>query len=103
MKIDGSTKNFRVSKMFGFFGLNRVEINEAIGGDLIALSGMDDIFVGETVSSSTDPIAMPLLHVDEPTLQMKFLTNNSPFAGREGTYVTPRNIEYRLSSDLHTY
>ena len=102
MKIDGSTKNFRVSKMFGFFGLNRVEINEAIGGDLIALSGMDDIFVGETVSSSTDPIAMPLLHVDEPTLQMKFLTNNSPFAGREGKYVTARNLEDRLSRELQT-
>ncbi len=102
MKTDGSTKNFRVSKMFGFFGLNRVEINEAIGGDLIALSGMDDIFVGETVSSSTDPIAMPLLHVDEPTLQMKFLTNNSPFAGREGKYVTARNLEDRLSRELQT-
>ena len=102
MKTDGSTKNFRVSKMFGFFGLNRVEINEAIGGDLIALSGMDDIFVGETVSSSTDPIAMPLLHVDEPTLQMKFLTNNSPFAGREGKYVTARNLEDRLALELQT-
>ncbi|MGO4942987.1 translational GTPase TypA [Ruoffia tabacinasalis] len=102
MKTDGSTKNFRVSKMFGFFGLNRVEINEAIGGDLIALSGMDDIFVGETVSSSTDPIAMPLLHVDEPTLQMKFLTNNSPFAGREGKYVTARNLEDRLARELQT-
>lgn len=102
IKTDGTTKNFRVSKMFGFFGLNRVEINEAIGGDLIALSGMDDIFVGETVASSVEPEAMPLLHVDEPTLQMKFLTNNSPFAGREGKFVTSRNLEDRLARELQT-
>ncbi|XJS11435.1 translational GTPase TypA [Aerococcaceae bacterium WGS1372] len=102
MKTDGSTKNFRVSKMFGFFGLNRVEINEAVGGDLIALSGMDDIFVGETVASNSQPEALPLLHVDEPTLQMKFLTNNSPFAGREGKFVTSRNLQDRLARELQT-
>ena len=102
MKADGSTKNFRVTKLLGFFGLKRIEIEEAKAGDLIAVSGMEDIFVGETVTDSNHPEAMPLLHIDEPTLQMTFRTNNSPFAGREGKYVTARNLEERLMSELHT-
>lgn len=79
-KLDGSTKNFRVTKLFGFFGLSRVEINEAIAGDLIAVSGMEDIFVGETVTPVDHQDPLPVLHIDEPTLQMTFLVNNSPFA-----------------------
>ncbi|MBG9982195.1 translational GTPase TypA [Aerococcaceae bacterium DSM 111020] len=102
LKNDGSSKNFRVSKLYGFFGLNRVEIDEAKAGDLIALSGMDDIFVGETVADSNHPEPMPLLHIDEPTLQMTFRTNNSPFAGREGKFVTARQIEDRLAREIHT-
>lgn len=102
MKIDGSKKNFRVSKLYGFLGLDRIEIKEARAGDLIAISGMDDIFVGETISSAADPEAMPLLHIDEPTIEMNFLTNNSPFAGREGKYVTSRNLEDRLMKELQT-
>lgn len=102
MKLDGSTKNFRVTKLLGFFGLNRVEIQEAKAGDLIAVSGMEDIYVGETVASSSQPEALPPLHIDEPTLQMTFLTNNSPFAGREGKFVTARNLEDRLMRELHT-
>ncbi|WP_207696358.1 GTP-binding protein TypA/BipA [Enterococcus sp. DIV0212c] len=102
MKLDGSVKNFRVTKIFGFFGLQRVEINEAKAGDLIAVSGMEDIFVGETVAAVTTQEALPILHIDEPTLQMTFLVNNSPFAGREGKYVTSRKIEERLMSELQT-
>lgn len=102
IKIDGSKKNFRVTKILGFFGLNRVEINEAKAGDLIALSGMDDIFVGETVADAGTPEALPILHIDEPTLEMTFLTNNSPFAGREGKFVTSRNLQDRLMQELQT-
>lgn len=102
IKVDGSKKNFRVTKILGFFGLNRVEIQEAQAGDLIALSGMDDIFVGETVTDSQTPEALPILHIDEPTLEMTFLTNNSPFAGKEGKYVTARNLQDRLMQELQT-
>ena len=101
-KLDGSTKNFRVTKLFGFFGLQRVEIDEAQAGDLIAVSGMEDIFVGETVTPVDHVDPLPILHIDEPTLQMTFLVNNSPFAGREGKWVTSRKIEERLMSELHT-
>lgn len=102
MKVDGSKKNFRITKLYGFLGLNRVEISEASAGDLIAVSGMDDIYVGETIAAVDSPEALPLLHIDEPTLEMNFLTNNSPFAGREGKYVTARNLEDRLMRELHT-
>ncbi len=101
-KLDGSTKNFRVTKLFGFFGLDRQEIKEAKAGDLIALSGMEDIFVGETVTPSDHVEPLPILHIDEPTLQMTFLANNSPFAGREGKWVTSRKVEERLVSELQT-
>ncbi|KRK80674.1 GTP-binding protein TypA [Companilactobacillus nodensis DSM 19682 = JCM 14932 = NBRC 107160] len=102
MKLDGSTKNFRVTKIFGFLGLDRVEVQEAKAGDLIAVSGMEDIYVGETVCPVDHEEALPLLRIDEPTLQMMFLQNNSPFAGREGTEVTARKIEERLRKQLHT-
>lgn len=102
MKLDGSVKKFRVTKLFGFFGLKRLEIQEAKAGDLIAVSGMEDIFVGETVTPVDHQDALPILHIDEPTLQMTFLVNNSPFAGREGKFVTARKIEERLMSQLQT-
>ncbi len=102
LKLDGSVKNFRVTKIFGFFGLQRLEVDEAKAGDLIAVSGMEDIFVGETVTPVDQQDALPILHIDEPTLQMTFLVNNSPFAGREGKFVTSRKIEERLMSELHT-
>ncbi|MDE3838372.1 translational GTPase TypA [Bacillus methanolicus] len=102
MKLDGSVKQFRVTKMFGFFGLKRQEIQEAYAGDLVAVSGMEDIYVGETVCPVDYQEALPLLRIDEPTLQMTFLVNNSPFAGREGKYLTARKIEERLRSQLQT-
>jgi GTP-binding protein len=102
MKLDGSVKQFRVTKMFGFFGLKREEIQEAKAGDLIALSGMEDINVGETVCPVEHQDALPVLRIDEPTLQMTFLVNNSPFAGKEGKYLTARKIEERLRAQLQT-
>lgn len=101
-KLDGSVKNYRVTKLFGFFGLDRQEIKEAKAGDLIGVSGFDDIFVGETITPTDAVEPLPLLRIDEPTLQMMFLANDSPFAGREGTKVTPSKIEDRLMSQQRT-
>ncbi|MCQ6275121.1 translational GTPase TypA [Bacillus sp. V3B] len=102
MKLDGSVKQFRVTKLMGFFGLKRLEIEEAYAGDLIAVSGMEDINVGETVCPVEHQEALPILRIDEPTLQMEFVVNNSPFAGREGKFVTSRKIEERLRAQLQT-
>jgi len=102
MKLDGSVKQFRVTKMFGFLGLKRIEVEEAKAGDLVAVSGMEDINVGETVCAVECQEALPLLRIDEPTLKMTFLVNNSPFAGKEGKYVTARKIEERLRAQLET-
>ena len=102
MKLDGQVKKFRVTKLFGFFGLKRLEIQEAKAGDLIAVSGMEDIFVGETVTPIDHQDSLPVLHIDETTLQMTFVVNNSPFAGREGKFVTARKIEERLMAQLQT-
>ncbi|AKG05779.1 MULTISPECIES: translational GTPase TypA [Salimicrobium] len=102
MKKDGSVKNFRISKLFGFIGLKRVEITEAKAGDIIALAGLEDINVGETVTAKDNQKAMEIPRIDEPTLQMTFLVNNSPFAGREGKFVTSRQIEERLLTQLET-
>jgi GTP-binding protein len=102
MKKDGSHKSFRISKLFGFFGLKRSEIEEAGAGEIVAISGLDDLNVGETICPQDHPEALPLLHIDEPTLQMTFVTNNSPFAGREGKFITSRKIEERLMKELET-
>lgn len=102
IKKDGTKKNFRVTKLFGFLGLKRIEIEEAKAGDIVAISGMEDINVGETVCPVEHPEALPWLRIDEPTLQMTFLVNNSPFAGREGKFLTARKIEERLMKELET-
>lgn len=102
MKLDGSVKQFRVTKLFGFLGLKRVEIEEAVAGDIIAISGMEEINVGETVCPLDNQEPLPILRIDEPTLQMTFSVNNSPFAGREGKFVTSRKIEERLRAQLQT-
>ncbi|HLS07908.1 translational GTPase TypA [Lentibacillus sp.] len=102
LKKDGSQKSFRISKLFGFIGLKRVEIQEAKAGDIVAIAGMDDINVGETICPQDHPEGLPWLRIDEPTLQMTFLTNSSPFAGSEGSYITSRQIEERLMKQLET-
>ncbi|MDF0008764.1 translational GTPase TypA [Staphylococcus pseudintermedius] len=102
IKLDGTVKNFRVTKIFGYFGLKREEIQEAYAGDLIAVSGMEDINVGETITPQDHQQALPVLRIDEPTLEMTFRVNNSPFAGREGQFVTARQIQERLDNQLET-
>ena len=102
MKLDGSQKNFRVTKLFGFFGLKRLEIKEAKAGDLIAVSGMEDINVGETITPVDHPEALPILRIDPPTLQMTFMQSDSPFVGQDGEHVTARKLEDRLKRQLHT-
>src|SRR5690606_34981794 len=91
-----------ISRLFGFTGLKRVEIEEGIAGDIIAIPGLEQINVGETVTDPETPEALPLLNIDEPTLQMKFIVNDSPFGGREGTYVTSRHLRERLFAELET-
>ena len=86
--------------MSGFLGLKRVDIQEALQAILIAVSGMEDIDVSETICPVDHPEALPELFIDEPTLQMTFLVNNSPFAGKEGKWVTSRKIEERLESAI---
>lgn len=102
IKLDGTVKNFRVTKIFGYFGLKREEIQEAYAGDLIAVSGMEDINVGETITPQDHQEALPVLRIDEPTLEMTFRVNNSSFAGREGQFVTARQIQERLDNQLET-
>lgn len=102
IKRDGSKKNFRITKMSGFLGLKRIDITEAFAGDLVAISGMEGIDVSDTICPVEHPEALPELHIDEPTLQMAFLVNNSPFAGREGKWVTSRQIDERLNQQLQT-
>lgn len=99
---EGKTKQARIEKLFGFQGLKRVEQEEAGAGDIIAIAGIKDINIGETIADPTNPEALPVLHIDEPTLQMTFLVNNSPFAGREGKWVTSRKLRERLMKELET-
>ena len=99
VRLDGSVKQFRIAKMFGFIGLKRIEIEEAEAGDIIAISGLPDISVGETVCEVGKEEALPILIIDEPTLQMTFGVNTSPFVGREGKIVTARKILERLEKE----
>ena len=98
-RLDGSTKQFRIQKLFGYYGYNRVEIEQAEAGDIIAIAGLADISVGETVCNNSDILPLPQLHIDEPTLQMTFGTNSSPFVGKDGKIVTARKIEERLNRE----
>ena len=95
-RLDGSTTNFRVLKLFGFQGLKRLEIEEAHAGDIVAVAGLTDINVGETICQSGHVEPLPLIRLDEPTLQMTFGTNSSPFSGKDGKLLTARKIEERL-------
>ena len=99
VRVDGSIKQFRVAKLYGFLGLKRIEIEEAEAGDIIAIAGLPDISVGETVCEVGREEALPLLRIDEPTLQMNFGVNTSPFCGKEGKLVTARKIEERLTKE----
>ncbi len=99
---DSSTENFKVSKLLGFHGLNRIEIDQAEAGDIIAIAGVEHINIGETIAAKDNPIALPVIHVDEPTLSMELHVNNSPLAGTEGKYITTRQIRDRLMKEIRT-
>lgn len=95
-RLDGSTKNFRIQKLYGFLGLKRLEVEEADAGDIVGIAGLPDLNVGETICSLNVIDPLPLLRIDEPTLQMTFGTNSSPFSGKDGKLLTARKIEERL-------
>jgi GTP-binding protein len=101
-KRDGSLETTRVTKLYVFDGLERMAAQEAAGGEIVALAGFDGIQIGETVTSADHPAPLPPLHIDEPTIAMVFSVNTSPFAGREGRWVTSRNIRERLEKELLT-
>ena len=101
-KRDGSIERSRITKLFGFQGLKRIEVEFASAGDIVAIAGLSDITVGETVCDVNHVDPLPLLTIDEPTLQMTFLVNNSPLAGREGTHVTSRKLRERLFAELES-
>ena len=101
VRADGSHSQFRIQKLYGFLGLHRIEIKEAFAGDIVAIAGLSDIGVGETVCTTGKEEALPLLKVDEPTIQMVFGTNTSPFAGKDGKFVTARQIEERLFKETN--
>ncbi len=102
VRKDGTTSNYRVSSIFTYNGLNREEAQEASLGDIIALSGIPDCNIGETVADAQEPEALPFVEIDEPTLSMNFMVNDSPFAGREGEFVTSRHLRDRLLKELET-
>lgn len=97
---DGTQERGKVTKLFGFKDLGRVEIEEASAGDIVGVAGFSDIQIGETICSLNEPNPLPLIHVDEPTLQMNFSVNDSPFAGTEGKFVTSRQLRKRLYNEL---
>lgn len=96
IRLDGSVKQFRVQKLFGFIGFKRIEIEEGEVGDIVAVAGLTDISVGETICNPDFLEALPPLRIDEPTLQMTIGTNSSPFVGQDGKILTARKIEERL-------
>src|SRR5699024_5767908 len=102
MKKDGTQKSFRITRLVGFIGLQRVEIKEAKAGDVVAVSGLDDINIGETICPEAHLEALPILRIDEQTLQMTYEVNNSPFVGKDGSHITSSKIEERLLTQLES-
>ena len=99
---NGKIGRGRISKLLGYEGLKQVEITEAYAGDIVTVAGFEDVGIGETLADAANPVALPYVSIDEPTLSMNFMVNNSPFAGREGKLVTSRNIRERLQRELRT-
>ncbi|MBS2904927.1 translational GTPase TypA, partial [Klebsiella pneumoniae] len=92
VRNDGSTQNYKITAVFTYDGLKRVEVEEAGMGDIVAVSGVLDANIGETIADSSAPEALPFVHIDEPTLSMNFMVNDSPFSGQEGDFVTSRHL-----------
>jgi len=101
-KRDGSLQNVKITKLFSFDGLKRTDITETTVGDIVAIAGVPGITIGESFTDIENPAPLPLITIDEPTIAMQFSVNNSPFAGREGSYVTSRNLKERLEKELLT-
>ncbi|GAA3966925.1 translational GTPase TypA [Allohahella marinimesophila] len=97
---DGNKRNGRILKIMGYHGLERVEVDSAMAGDIVCVTGLDELNISDTLCSPDKPEALPPLTVDEPTVSMMFQVNDSPFAGKEGKYVTSRNIKERLDKEL---
>ncbi len=101
-KADGELKRGRISKLIGFLGLERIEIDEAEAGDIVAIAGFNEIDVGDTVTDPDDPQPLDPLHIEEPTLSVIFSVNDGPFAGREGKFVTANKLKERLEKEMET-
>ena len=100
LRLDGSKKQFKVLKLFGYYGLNRIEIDHSEAGEIVAIAGLDDINVGETICDNNNLVPLTPLHIDEPTLQMTFGVNSSPLSGKDGKFLTARQIEERLMKEV---
>jgi GTP-binding protein len=101
-KLDGTLQKTRITKLFSFSGLKRTDSTETILGDIVSIAGVEGITIGETITSAETPAPLPPITIDEPTIAMQFTVNTSPFAGREGNYVTSRNLRERLEKELLT-
>ncbi len=101
-KLDGTMHKIKITKLFSFSGLKRTDITETVLGDIVAVAGVEGITIGETITDALNPAPLPPIVIDEPTIAMVFTVNNSPFAGREGTFVTSRNLRERLAKELLT-
>lgn len=102
VRKDGSTSNYKITSLFGYNGLKREEVESASIGDIVALSGVADANIGETIADAQNPEALPFVEIDEPTLSMNFMVNDSPFAGQEGDFITSRHLRDRLMKELET-
>jgi len=102
IKRDGTISKARVTKLLGYEGLKQVEISEAFTGDIVTIAGFTEVGIGESLAAADNPMPLPYVAIDEPTLSMNFIVNSSPFAGREGKLVTSRNIRERLDRELRT-
>jgi len=99
-KSTGETRTGRITKLYTFHGTQRKEVKEAVAGDIVMIAGLADIFIGETICETEDQEALPAIHIDEPTISLNFVVNDSPFAGREGKFVTNKQIKERLEKEL---
>ena len=101
-RLDGSKQKVKVVELYGHEGLDRVPIAEAGPGDIVAIAGLEDVAIGETLADAEEPLPLPVIHIDEPTLSMVFLANTSPLSGKEGTHVTSTKLRERLVKETLT-